>query len=136
MNRHPYKVSILFLLVLLAPSLCLAWSGKVVDVADGDTITVLRGSQRIKVRLYGIDTPEKSQWHGENAKAFTSTQVMGKIVDVQEIDVDRYGRVVGLVSVGNLVLNRHLVEYGYARVYHQYCRKPVCSEWSKVEMVE
>ena len=60
---------------------------------------------------------------------------MDKTVDVQEIDVDRYGRVVGIVSVGNLALNRHLVEYGYAWVYQQYCKKPFCSEWAKAETV-
>ena len=49
--------------------------------------------------------------------------------------MDRYGRVVGIVSVGNLALNRHLVEYGYAWVYHQYCKKPFCSEWAKAEAV-
>ena len=115
----------LFLLFLI-PSLCYAWSGEVVGVADGDTITVQKGQKRVKVRLYGIDTPEKSQWYGQNAKTFTSSQVMGKTVEVQEIDVDRYKRVVGLVSVGDLILNRHLVEYGYAWVYHQYCKRPFC----------
>ena len=125
--------TILMLLLFLSPSICLGWSGKVIHVADGDTITVLSDGRKIKVRLYGIDTPEKKQWYGQNAKTFTSSQVMDKIVDVQEIDIDRYGRVVGLVSVGNLLLNRHLVEYGYAWVYHQYCKKPFCSEWAKVE---
>jgi len=55
------------------------------------------------------------------------------MVQTQEMDTDRYGRVVGLVSVGDLVLNRHLIEYGYAWVYHQYCKAPFCSEWSEVE---
>lgn len=59
----------------------LAWSGKVVHVADGDTITVLKSGKKVKVRLYGIDTPEKAQWYGQNAKVFTSSQVMGKQVD-------------------------------------------------------
>ena len=99
------------LLLFFIPTICHSWSGKVVYVVDGDTIDVDKGGERVKVRLYGIDTPEKSQWYGQNAKTFTSAQVMGKMVDVQEIDVDRYGRVVGIVSVGNLALNRHLVEY-------------------------
>ncbi len=133
-NRY-LRVALLFTMLLALPSLCYAWSGKVVHVADGDTITVERDGKRVKVRLYGIDTPEKSQWYGQNAKTFTSSQVMGKTVEVQEIDVDRYGRVVGIVSVGNLALNRHLVEYGYAWVYHQYCKKPFCSEWAKAEAV-
>lgn len=120
-------------LLLFLPSLCLAWSGEVVHVADGDTITVMSGQEKVKVRLYGIDTPEITQWYGQNAKTFTSSQVLGKTVEVQEMDVDRYGRVVGLVSVGDLVLNRHLVAYGYAWVYHQYCKAPFCSEWVEVE---
>jgi endonuclease YncB( thermonuclease family) len=40
--------------------------------------------------------------------------VLGKTVKVEQVDVDRYGRTVGIVTVGDLVLNRHLVEYGYA----------------------
>ena len=64
---------------------------------------------------------------------FHIIQVFGKVVEVQGIDVDRYGRVVGLVSVGDLILNRHLIEFGYAWVYHQYCKKPFCSEWTELE---
>ena len=136
MTKYANRVLVLPLLLLFfIPTLCHAWSGKVVHVADGDTITVERDGKKVKVRLYGIDTPEKSQWYGQNAKTFTSAQVMGKTVDVQEIDVDHYGRVVGIVSVGNLALNRHLVEYGYAWVYRQYCKKPFCSEWTKAEAV-
>jgi endonuclease YncB( thermonuclease family) len=55
---------LLLLLLLVTPSLCHAWSGKVVHVADGDTITVLKSGQKIKVRLYGIDTPRKSNGTG------------------------------------------------------------------------
>jgi len=112
---------------------CLAWTGQVVHVADGDTITVTRKEERVRVRLYGIDTPESTQYYGQNAKEFTSAQVMGKTVEVDAIDVDRYGRTVGLVSVGDLILNRHLIEYGYAWVYERYCRKTFCDEWSQLE---
>jgi len=129
------KQPLVFVLILLffIPSVCSGWSGQVVRVADGDTITVMKGKSRIRVRLYGIDTPEKTQWYGQNAKSFTASQVLGKTVEVQEIDVDRYGRTVGVVSVGNLVLNKHLVEYGYAWVYHRYCKRPFCAEWSEIE---
>ena len=131
---NSYAKSFLFCaLFFFVPVICHAWSGEVVHVADGDTITVMRGNDKVKVRLYGIDTPENSQWYGQNAKAFTSSQVFGKTVEVQEIDIDRYGRVVGLVSVGDLVINRHLVAYGYAWVYHRYCKKPFCSEWAELE---
>ena len=45
-----------------SPLHCFAWTGQVVHVADGDTITVTRDGKRVKDRLYGIDTPEKAQY--------------------------------------------------------------------------
>jgi len=133
-TRRDYAlIGNIFLLWLLLPLSCFAWTGQVVHVADGDTIIVTHNGERVKVRLYGIDTPESSQYYGQNAKQFTSAQVMGKTIEVDPIDIDRYGRIVGLVTVGDLILNRHLVEHGYAWVYHQYCRKPFCSEWAELE---
>ncbi len=133
MAKSYWRTFLLFTVLLAIPSFCHAWSGRVVSVADGDTITVMKGATRVKVRLYGIDTPEKIQRYGLNAKSFTSAQVLGKTVEVKEMAFDKYGRVVGLVSVGNLVLNQHLVAYGYAWVYHQYCKKFFCSQWAKLE---
>ena len=132
MNRHCYRI-VVFCLFLAIPSLCLAWSGKVVYVADGDTIDVERNGKSVRVRLYGVDTPEKTQWYGQNAKAFTSAQVMGKTVEVQETGRAAWDRAEGIVMVGNLNINRHLVEYGYAWVDPRYCKKPFCAEWSEVE---
>lgn len=135
MSRTSFK-GFLFVgifLVLLTPGLCFGWSGKVVHVVDGDTIHVSKGREKVKIRLYGIDTPEKSQYYGQNAKQFTSAQVFDKVVEVEEIDRDRYGRVVALVSVGNLVLNRYLVQQGYAWVYDRYCKKAFCAEWKRIE---
>ena len=120
-------------LILTFTALCFGWSGEVTHVADGDTITVLRGPDRVKVRLYGIDTPERSQWYGQNAKAFTSSQVMGKIVEVKETGGVSWGRPVVIVTIGDLNLNRHLIEYGYAWVDYEYCKKPFCSEWAELE---
>ena len=54
------RLTVLFLLLAL-PSTCLSWPAKVVSVADGDTIKVLRDGRQVKVRLYGIDSPEKGQ---------------------------------------------------------------------------
>ena len=66
------------LFFLIFPCLTWAWSGKVVGVADGDTITVLRNKKQVKIRLYGIDTPERGQAFGKKAKQFTSDMVFGK----------------------------------------------------------
>lgn len=60
------------------------FSGKVVRVADGDTITVLApGNQQVKVRLYGIDCPERKQAFGQRARQFTASRVAGENVRVQ-----------------------------------------------------
>ncbi len=108
----------------------LAFTGKVVDVMDGDTVKVLDSSnQIIKVRLYGIDCPEKSQAFGQKAKEFVLSQVGGKTVDVEAIDTDKYGRTVGVVTVGRLILNAEIIKAGYAWYYAQYCKAQFCSEW-------
>ena len=65
----------------------------VVGVTDGDTITVLHEGKGEKIRLYGIDTPEKDQAFGKKAKQFTSQMVYGKTVEVETKDTDRYGRI-------------------------------------------
>ena len=59
-----------YLLVFAAN--CCAWQGKVVGISDGDTIKVLHDGKLEKIRLYGVDTPEKSQAFGQKAKEFTA----------------------------------------------------------------
>jgi endonuclease YncB( thermonuclease family) len=113
-------LALIFFLVLPCPAW--AWPGKVVGVADGDTITVLRDKQPQKIRLYGIDRPEKRQPFGNKAKQFASEMVFGKTVEVHRIDTDRYGRTVALVWVGRILLNEMLITAGLARVYPRYCR--------------
>jgi len=46
------------------------FTGKVAGVSDGDTISVMRGGKAVKVRLYGIDCPEKKQPYGTKARQF------------------------------------------------------------------
>ena len=71
-------------------------TGEVVHIANGDTITVLQDSQEYKIRLYGIDTPERGQPFGKKAKRYTTDMVGKKQVVVDPMDKDRYGRIVGL----------------------------------------
>ena len=74
--------------------------GLVVAVADGDTITVLDESkQQHKIRLMGIDAPEKKQAYGQRSKESLSELVYMKDVEVTWSKRDRYGRTVGQVSV-------------------------------------
>ncbi len=120
-------------LTILVPSICLAWSGKVVSVTDGDTIKVMHNGKEEKIRLYGIDTPEKGQDFGQKAQDLTSSLIAGRIVEVEQKDVDRYGRVVGLVKVDGQSLNELIIQNGYAWVYRQYCKERFCSDWIKAE---
>ena len=100
-------------------------------MADGDTIRVLLGGTQVKIRLYGIDTPERRQAFGNRAKQFTSGQVFGKTVKAVPMDADRCGRTVALVQSldDTVTLNEALVKQGYAWVYGKYCKADFCPEW-------
>lgn len=127
---------LIFLFLLLAiPATCYSWPAKVISVADGDTITVMHNDQKREIRLYGIDCPEKGQSQGEQAKVLTSALVAGRNVDVEQKDIDRYGRVVGLVKVDGQSLSELIIQNGYAWVYTKYCKEKFCSDWAKTEAV-
>lgn len=98
-------------------------SGKVVAVADGDTITVLQDERQVKVRLHGVDAPESGQDFGRVAKDYAAELCFEKIVTVVVTDTDRYGRKVGLVVLKDgRVLNHELVAEGLAHWYEDYAR--------------
>ncbi len=134
MNKGFYRFSVLlFLLFLVPPSFCHAWSGRVVYVVDGDTIDIERNGKSVRIRLYGVDTPEPDQPYGREAKIFTLSRVSGKKVEVEMTGDIHEERFIGIVTVGDLNLNEHLVEYGYAWVHPGYCDKFFCSEWARIE---
>lgn len=94
-------------------------AGIVTRVIDGDTIVVLLNGVEEKVRLIGIDTPERGRPYFEEARQKTAELALGKRVRLQK-DVserDRYGRLLRYVYVGSLFLNAELVKQGYAMVY-------------------
>lgn len=130
--RIRYVILALFLLLVHAVD-CYAWTGKVVGVADGDTITVLKQGRKVRIRLSGIDTPEKKQAFGNKAKKFTNAKVRGKVVEVDPVVTDRYGRTVAMIYVGKENLNESLVRAGYAWVYRKYCKDWYCSRWLEYE---
>ena len=86
-----------FLLTLLLASSTFAseFTGPVTHVLDGDTIEVSRNHRNVKIRLNGIDTPEKGQAYGHKATEFVVLQVFGKEVTVQTFGFDKYGRTIG-----------------------------------------
>lgn len=100
------------------------FSGRVVSVADGDTITVLVDREQIKVRLIEIDAPEKAQAFGNKSKQALANLVFGKEVEVEERGKDRYKRTLGRVLVNGLDANAEMVRLGYAWVYRKYSQNP------------
>ena len=97
------------------------FTGKVVGISDGDTISVLREGKAVKVRLHGVDTPEKAQAFGTQARKFTGDMVFQQTVTVIVHDTDRYGRLVGEVLLPDgRSLNQELVKAGMAWWYRQY----------------
>jgi endonuclease YncB( thermonuclease family) len=61
--------------------------------------------------------------------------VAGRNVEIEQKDIDRYGRVVGLVKVGGQNLNDMIIQNSYAWVYWQYCKEKFCTDWVKSEGV-
>lgn len=125
--------SIVFLVIVAASSFLYAWTGKVVGITDGDTIKVLHDHQEVKIRLHGVDTPEKKQAYGNAAKKATAKLTAGKIVKVEQTDTDRYHRTVAIITVAGVNVNQALVQSGYAWVYPKYCKQEFCRDWLKLE---
>jgi micrococcal nuclease len=132
MKKH-YCIYLLISVLLLFPDLSSAWQGKVVGVSDGDTIIVMHNGKGEIIRLYGVDCPEKNQDFGTKAKQFTSGMVFGKVVDVEPVVTDRYGRTVGLVKIDGKYLSEEIIRAGLGWVYTRYCDKSFCSSWKKLE---
>jgi micrococcal nuclease len=130
--RNRYKtlkptvsLALCFALYLVSAAYCAGdrsrFSGVVVGISDGDTITVLTNEkQQIRVRLDGIDCPELHQAYGTKAKQYTSVLVYNKAVTILTHGKDRYGRTIGTVLFSNGNLNEELVKTGLAWAYAHY----------------
>jgi endonuclease YncB( thermonuclease family) len=95
--------------------------GKVVGVADGDTITVLDASNtQHKIRLQGIDAPEKAQAFGQKSKQSLNQMVHSKAVTIEFQKKDKYGRTVGKVLLNGNDICIEQIKLGMAWHYKQY----------------
>lgn len=102
--------------------IAVAVSGKVIRVSDGDTILIQSGSQKIRVRMYGIDAPELKQKYGEESKKYLEKRIMDKNVDIKVINQDQYGRKVGKVFYKNKDINLEMLETGNAWFYEYHAK--------------
>lgn len=130
------KINLLavFLLLLLC---CAAWAAtpvRVVGVSDGDTIRVVgTDGKQIKVRLHGIDAPERGQAFGTVATKGLRSLLAGRQVSIEQTDTDRYGRTVALVYADGCNVNQAMVSNGWAWVYPKYCLQGFCEQWRQME---
>lgn len=117
------------LLFLSSVAQALTLEGRVVGVADGDTITILDNkNNQYKIRLAGIDAPEKKQPFGNVSKKSLSDLVYGKQVSVDYNKQDRYGRTVGKVIVEGIDANLEQVKSGFAWFYKKYQNEMVLDD--------
>lgn len=123
-TRFPSVLALAF--VFLAGSLAHSETlvGTVVGLADGDTVTVLDTSKtQYRIRLAGIDAPEKRQDFGSRSRQSLSELVFQKPVRVEYTKTDRYGRIVGKVLVNNVDASLEQVKRGMAWHYKAYERE-------------
>jgi endonuclease YncB( thermonuclease family) len=104
-------------------------TGRVVGVADGDTLTVLDATNtQHKIRLSGIDSPEKKQPFGQHCKQSLSALAYGRTVSVESNKLDRYGRMIGKVLVDGEDANLEQVRRGCGWHYKQYMNEQVLDD--------
>ncbi len=110
-------------LILFAPSIALAEniSGRVVGITDGDTVTLLTSDNvQYKIRLAGIDAPEKNQPFGQKSKQALSDCAYDRLATIEGDKKDRYDRVVAKVIVGGVDCNLKQLKLGLAWHYKKY----------------
>lgn len=130
---------VLFVGMLLLSNLALADTlrGRVVGVSDGDTVTVLDASNtQFKIRLMGIDAPEKKQAFGSKSKEALSRLVFNKLVTVEYYKKDRYGRTIGKIIVGDIDANLEQVKAGFAWHYKKYQKEQTLEDRSLYAQAE
>lgn len=122
------------LLFSLTTSNSAAFNSHIISITDGDTLTALTAKhQQIKVRLYGIDAPEKKQPWGQRSRESLAQLCFDKDADLDVSGHDRYGRTVAVVTCADVNANEVQIGRGMAWVYPQYCKRGFCQEWRFLE---
>lgn len=119
-TRGFVRTIFLVTLLLMATGCAHKVTYNVVSVADGDTITVVPDQATRKIRLAGIDAPEKNQPFGLIAKEFLTALVLGKDVEIETGKMDRYGRDVSKVISEGKDMNLAMLIAGLAWHYKKY----------------
>ena len=112
-------------------------SVRIVSIVDGDTL-VIQGSrlESVRLRLIGIDAPEKAQPHGKQARERLLELALGQEGQLIRAGQDRYGRVLGVISVGGVDLAADLLSQGLAWYYRPCSGRrfvAACENYRKAE---
>ena len=104
--------------------------GIVTKVYDGDTLTLQNNNGIYKIRLSGIDAPERRQAYGNVSRNHLYNMVRNKFVYAAVHDKDRYGRYVAKIIVDNTDINAEMLKTGLAWHYKRYDKNP---EYARLE---
>ena len=122
--RFAVQTLLLICLMQLPMLVCAAdletLSGKVTRIVDGDTVVLEAQATRHRIRLAGIDAPERNQPWGEAATRELRRQVAGREVIVEWSKRDRWKRLIGVIWLDGEDINLHLVDRGLAWHYKKY----------------
>jgi len=100
------------------------FDGEVVEVVDGDTVTVQDDRKvRYRIRLAGIDAPESNQVFGTASRQNLQLLVGGRAVTVTWHKRDKYGRIVGVIHVQERDINLEQIRSGFAWHYRRYAHE-------------
>lgn len=131
------RVLFLVLLLLFNGGEAYPFTGEVVSVLDGDTIDVLHNGKAERIRLHGIDCPEKGQPYGNQAKRATSTLIFAQHVTLQIHGRDKYGRILAEVLLADGTnVNHTLVKDGWCWWYRKYAPNDTTFEQLEREAIE
>lgn len=125
MNKYLLLLPLLF----LSPAQADVLQARVVGVTDGDTITVLdANNNQYKIRLVGIDAPEKKQPFGQASKQSLSDLVYNKTVLIDWSKLDRYDRILGKVWVNQIDANLEQIRRGLAWHFTKYAKEQLIED--------
>jgi endonuclease YncB( thermonuclease family) len=107
----------------------------ITGIIDGDTVRArVADGRQIKIRIYGIDAPERRQPYGQRATQAIKSLISGKRIEMEVMDKDRYGRTVARLLANGQDVGGEMVAAGYAWVYPQFCRLLcICAEYESGE---
>ena len=120
-NSAFFKLSLIISILSALPCLAETFHGEVVGILDGDTLEVLHNQRHERIRLSGIDCPEKGQAYGQKAKHEASDLAFGKEVTIHTHGHDKYQRTLGdVILPDGTNVNHTLVEEGWCWWYRKY----------------